>query len=361
MASKQPAHTTQTTEVKLPAWVDAASKENYDYAKQLGSAAFNPYKGDRVADTSPLMKQAYDLISKNSGKAAGIFEGMATDASNFDPGTIAGTDLSQYMNPYTSEVIDKSLADMDKTRAQALMSNASAAQKAGAFGGSRHGIVDAVTNAESAEAAGLLSSQLRSGAYDKAVASAQQDIANRTNTFTSKQGAMGNAATGMQESSLKDFAGLMQGGMQQQAQSQAEIDSAREIHDEKRNFDLENLNLRLSALGMSPYGKSEATDKKTSGGSSGTDIGQLGLGVFSLLLGLSEDDTKTDKEKVGKVPGTDLDMWAFRYKKDPKTYPKVVGVMASDVEEKMPEFVHKVEGKRVIDYGGIMAKAGKAA
>jgi hypothetical protein len=79
----------------------------------------------------------------------------------------------------------------------------------------------------------------------------------------------------------------------------------------------------------------------------------MGLGIFSTILGLSEDDTKTDKEKVGKLPGTDLDLWAYRYKKDPKTYPKVVGVMASDVEKKIPEAVHKVDGKRVINYGMI--------
>ena len=350
MAPKTPSKTTQVTEVKLPEWVDKASQENYEFAKELGTDPFNPYTGDRVADTSPLMKQAYDLISSNSGKASSIFEGLAADASGFNL-----TDVSAHMNPFTSEVIDKSLADMDKTRQQSIMSNASAAQKAGAFGGSRHGIIDAVTNAETAEAAGLLSSQLRKQGFDTATA-------NKLSEFTARQGAGANAASGMQESTLKDFAGLMQGGMQQQQQAQAEIDAAREVHDEKRNYDLENLNLRLSALGMSPYGKQESTQKTTTGGSSGTDWGQMGLGIFSLLLGLSDDDTKTDKEKLGgKIPGTDLEAWAFRYKGDPKTYPKSIGVMASDVEKKMPEAVHKIGKRRVIDYGAIMARAGKAA
>ena len=45
---------------------------------------------------------------------------------------------------------------------------------------------------------------------------------------------------------------------------------------------------------------------------------------------------KTDITKLGKDPKTGLDMHAFRYKGDPKTYPKVVGPMAQDVEKQFP-------------------------
>ena len=45
---------------------------------------------------------------------------------------------------------------------------------------------------------------------------------------------------------------------------------------------------------------------------------------------------KTDITNLGKDPKTGLKMHAFRYKGDPKTYPKVVGPMAQDVEKKFP-------------------------
>jgi hypothetical protein len=282
---------------------------------------------------------------------------------------------------------------LDDTRVKALMQNSSAATAAKAFGGSRHGIVDAVTNAEAAKEAGLLSANLRKDAYDSATnlatgdinrrlqtdmsnrdATLSSDVGNRNatltadqanqqnilNTFLARTGAQGNAANGLvasgqagQAAQMQNFAGLMQMGQQQQMQEQTELDSAREKFDERRNYDIENLNLRLSALGMSPYGRTENTTKETQGGSGGTDWAQAGLGIFSLLLGLSEDTMKTDKQKVGKLPGTDLELWAWRYKGDPKTYPKAVGVMASDVEKKMPKAVTKVDGKRVINYGMI--------
>lgn len=437
MTSKQPSKTTQVTEVKLPAWVDSASQENYTLAKELGSKPFEQYEGDRVASTSPATKAAYDYFNKNVGSAQGgvdgatsgyndakgMFEGIAGQADALKPsnvqagnvvsqdviaGMLANTDLSKYMNPYIDNVESKAMDSLERQRMQATNANSGAAAAAKAFGGSRHGITDAVTNAEAAREAGILSANLRKEGFDTAAglatsdinrrlstdlanrdstlsaqtgnrnAAMQADLANQRNildTFLASTGAKSNAAQGVmssaggllnasqvgQDAKMKDFAGLMQMGQQQQMQSQQEIEAAREKFGEQRDYDLENLNLRLSALGMSPYGKQESTNKTTSGGSSGTDFGQLGMGLFSMLLGLSEDKTKTDIEKVGTVPGTDLGLFAYRYKKDPKSYPKTVGVMASDVEKKMPEAVHKVDGKRVINYGAIgerMAKHG---
>lgn len=99
---------------------------------------------------------------------------------------------------------------------------------------------------------------------------------------------------------------------------------------------------------MSPYGKTETANKTTSGGG-GTDIAQAGLGVFSLLMGLFSDrEDKTDIEKLGVDPATGLQMYAYRYKKDPKHYPKVVGPMAQDIEKKFPGSTKKVGGHMMV-------------
>lgn len=365
MAPKTPSNTTQTTKVELPKWVDEASQQNYKDAQALADQPDSFYTGPRVADMGSATKQAIEGVMAGAGssqvnfdKANGIFDQIAKDAKGFNAGTIADADLSKYMNPYIDEVESKSLAALDKSRLQSLNSNASAAQAAGAFGGSRAAIIDAVTNAETADKAGLLSSQLRSAGFDKALSSAQQDITNRTNTFNAQQTGQNSAAQGLmasatagQTAKMQDFAALLQSGQLQQNQAQALIDSDMSVFNQQRDRDIEDLNLKLSALGMSPYGKTETANKTSTGGSSGTDIGQMGLGIFSLLLGLSEDDEKTDKKKIGKVPGTDLDLWSYRYKGDPKSYPKVVGPMASDIEKKMPDAVHRVNGKRIVNYG----------
>ena len=399
MGGSQPSTTTQINKVELPKWVDEASQKNYDLATGIADKKYSEYTGPMVAPTGASTKKAYDLINMSQGDTGNAIAGtdpiwnkMLKNANglkynDIDPmmlssRNLTGVDLSGYMNPYTNEVENHAMAALEKSRQQSTNSNSAAATAAGAFGGSRHGVVDAVTNAETATAAGDLSAQLRQQGYDRATSLAMGDLersdairtgnANRQltadstnadnilNYFNSKNSALSGAATGKigaaeaaQGADMKDFAALSQAGMSQQQQAQAILDAKKARGDRVKNSDIDDLNLRLSALGMSPYGKTETTDKTTTGGSSGTDWGQMGMGVFSLLLGLSEDDTKTDKEKVGMVPGTDLEMWAFRYKKDPKHYPKVVGVMASDVEKKMPDAVHRVDGKRVINYGMI--------
>lgn len=340
MAPKTPAKTEQVTKVELPAWVDSASQANYNLAAQLGSQTVPVYQGNRVGEMSGSTTNALEALKKAALGSTNNFADIASGKVS-----LANTDLSPYLNPYTNEVVDKSLADADKSRVQALMGNSDAAIKAGAFGGSRHGVTDAVTNAEALQDQGLLASQLRSAGFTQAQSAAQGDIANRIT-----------GAQGYSDATSKAIAELLGIGSQEQSTAQAKIDADMAKFNEPRQNQIDNLNLRLSALGMSPYGKTETANKTSSAGSSGTDFGQLGMGIFSLLLGLSEDDTKTDKEKVGKVPGTDLDLWAYRYKKDPKTYPKVVGVMASDVEKKMPEAVHRIDDKRVINYG-LIAKA----
>jgi hypothetical protein len=41
-------------------------------------------------------------------------------------------------------------------------------------------------------------------------------------------------------------------------------------------------------------------------------------------------------------------MYSFRYKGDPKSYPKVVGPMAQDVQKKYPGHVAEIGGKLAI-------------
>jgi hypothetical protein len=76
--------------------------------------------------------------------------------------------------------------------------------------------------------------------------------------------------------------------------------------------------------------------------------GLFGLGG-SVLGGLLKSDRrdKTDIEKLGKHRG--VDMYAYRYKGDPKTYPKSVGPMAQDVEKKFPGSTFGIGGHRVIN------------
>jgi hypothetical protein len=77
--------------------------------------------------------------------------------------------------------------------------------------------------------------------------------------------------------------------------------------------------------------------------------GLFGLGG-SLISGgaslLSDPKDKTDIEQLGEKDGVPIA--AFRYKGDPKSYPKVVGPMADDVEKRLPGSTFGIGGHRAI-------------
>lgn len=374
MAPKTPSKTTQVTEVKLPEWVDKASQENYALAQQIGNKPYNPYTGQTVADvgqgTTDAWKMFYDTLGAGDAQrneASGIFSKIGSStAPTVKAGSLADVDLNKYLNPYRDEVETNALNALDRSRVQSLMGNADKASAAGAFGGSRSGVVDAVTNAQSAIGAGDLSAKLRQAGFDTATGLAQNDLnrdlqgqtTNASNWLNNQGQQLGagqgllTAGQGISDQRSKDVAGLSAIGGQQQQQAQKLLDDQKGKFDQEQNYDVERLNLLLSSLGMSPYGKTENTTKTTSGGSSGTDFAQMGLGILSLLPmipGLSDRNEKTDIQKVGHDDALDLDLYAYRYKGDPKNYPKVVGPMAQDVEKKYPDAVKKVNGKRVVD------------
>jgi hypothetical protein len=68
--------------------------------------------------------------------------------TNVTAGQIATTDLSPYMNPFQSNVIDATAQQVERARQQAMMMQGAQATAAGAFGGSRHGVADSQTMGE---------------------------------------------------------------------------------------------------------------------------------------------------------------------------------------------------------------------
>lgn len=329
--------TTQTTQVKLPKWVDKASQENYKFAQQVANKPYNPYLGQTVADLGQGTKDAYELFYSTMGQGNDNYA-AASDLYAKQAQGILGLDRDAYMNPFVDEVESKALGALDKSRVQALMGNADKARAAKAFGGDRAAVVDAVTNAETAEKAGILSAGLRKDAFDTASGLMAGDLANFG------QAAAGNIATGdaFNKQRMSDVTGLLGIGQQQQAQQQTELDDARSKFEDANNYDLERLNILLSSLGMSPYGRTETTKATTSGG--GFDPAQFGLGLLSVFAGMSDERSKDIHARIGEKHGVPVYEW--NYKGDDTVHR---GPMAQDVEEVLPEAVIEFGGLKMVD------------
>ena len=129
-------------------------------------------------------------------------QGLTGAADQFDPTTV-----SSYMNPYETEAIDTAMADIQ--RAGTIQGQGVRAQAvgAGAFGGSRSGIMESELGRNILDQQARTAAQMRQSGYQDAATRAQ-------NAFESSKG------RGLQGSQLagnfgKNFAGL--GGMAQGA------------------------------------------------------------------------------------------------------------------------------------------------
>jgi len=127
----------------------------------------------------------------------------ATDvnAAQANLGMSGAGSIGSYMNPYTQQVSQNALADLETARQNAIRQTAQQAGAARAFGGSRQGVAEAQTNLGFGTQAGKLSTQLNEQAFNQAMAAQQQDLARQ------QQASMQNAA---QRSAASQFgAGAM--------------------------------------------------------------------------------------------------------------------------------------------------------
>lgn len=335
----------QQNKVELPAWVDQASQENYGFAKEVANRPLQQYEGSRVADPSTMTTQGYGVLQKSIGQNEPLY-GQAADIYGQTAGPL---DINQFLNPYTSEVEKNSINNANTALTQHLADISSNAQKAGAFGGSRFGVQQGVAQAEGARGIGDLTAQLRKQGVDFAT---QTALADRTGRQAAAGGLLSTAgARGAQTTS--DVGALLGAGQQEQGQRQRVIDAAMQKFSEMTGYPVEQLNIRLAALGMSPYGKTE-TGTKTSSTETPMDWATTGLGVIKslpALLAMSDRNTKTD---IKKLTDGDIPMYSYRYKGDPKSYPKVVGPMAQDIEKKYPSAIKKVGRYKTIDINNLM-------
>tara|TARA_R110002167_G_scaffold85763_2_gene232423 strand:- start:88 stop:1263 length:1176 start_codon:yes stop_codon:yes gene_type:complete len=176
----------------------------------------------------------------NTSAATGIYNAgntMANEAG-YQPSQIGAptsAQLGQYTNPWESQVVDQSLADLERSRLTAQNIGGANAGAANAFGGSRQGVAEAETNRAYADQVARTTSGLRQTGYQNAQDMARQaDMTNQTAGLTGSQNRQG-AATNLANVSNLGFnmgqtiqGNMDQQGAQQQQQQQQLINKAKE-------------------------------------------------------------------------------------------------------------------------------------
>jgi len=382
-STNQQSQQQSVSQVQLPAWVNQAAQQNYALAQNVANRPLTQFQGQQVADIGPQTQQAWDLAASSGGAGADQYNAAqaayltaaGTPATQVTPQSLAKTNLDPYMNPFTQSVINSTLPLMQQQNALSQNQQANAANSANAFGGSRQGVQQGVAQAQGAMNIGQMASQLNQANFAQAQAAATGDISRDLAAQTSNQGAdqaninsllaagtgLAGLGTQAQTNQRQQFLELSTAGAQQQQQAQAGINAQINQFNQANAYPGQQLSVLQSALGMTPYGSttmgsSTGQQQTTSTPSMASDIfgglqalggafgagGPFGAGGAGAALFASDRHLKTDIVKTGVHPPSGLPIYSYRYKGDPKSYPKVAGPMAEDAMQVAPHAVRTV-------------------
>lgn len=157
-------------------------------------------------------------------------------------GQLSQTNLAPYQNPFTSQVINQTAADLERQRQIQQAQIGAQATAANAYGGSRQGVTEALSNEAFARQLAQTSAGLRQAGFQQAQEAAGQDIARQMaaeqfNVGTGLSGSEQRLRAGAQLANLGNIGfgmgqdvteNLARQGAQEQLLQQALIDAARQ-------------------------------------------------------------------------------------------------------------------------------------
>jgi len=280
----------------------------FNTGKQVAAQPYQAYDAPRVAPFSPFQLQGQQATVDTARGGFGQNEvnlaaNTAFNESQYQPNQVASTqvtpnlfrntDMNNYMNPYTTGAIDAAMGDIERQRQMQEGNIAGAATAANAFGGSRHGLVEAENNRNAQQLGGRLAADMRNTGYNQATGLAMQDIGNQMNAQQLNQQAMlqaqlSNQAAGLQGSQnrldagamLGDLGGTMSGmrygdaaalsgvGDLQQGQGQRIMDDQYGRFAEERDYPIRMLDILRGVSGLLPSPVMQSSRSSSLGGGS---------------------------------------------------------------------------------------------
>lgn len=225
---------------------------------------------------------------------------MIGPAPNVTAGSFLGSDIGSYMSPYLDKVAGSTMNQLERQRQIALTGNNAAATAAGAYGGSRHGIVDSETNRNFFDVGQNAMSNLYNTGFGNATALQQADMnrdmnAQQFNAGNFLQSAIANQGAGLQGQQLRQGAATNLanvGTTQQNAGYQAgealtniggvQQGFTQQQMDAIRNLPLERQQMIAQALGLNVGGGSGMQNSSTQSSNSSAQ-GSMTKGIFESL------------------------------------------------------------------------------
>ena len=217
-----PVYTT-TDKKELPPFLEQAYKKLAQQAEAVTdpSVQYTPYGGQRLAPLTTEQQYA----RQRGFEQARAYEpdlGMARGLTSLSVAPIGQADITQYMNPYQTQVTQNVLDEMRRRSDIQGQQTSDAAVRSGAFGGARHGVQESERMRNLREQQSRTAAEMGQQNYQQALAAAQAQKAQQL----SGAGAFGNIAGQQMSLGQQGIQGLTQAGAMGQQQLQKGMDIA---------------------------------------------------------------------------------------------------------------------------------------
>ena len=217
-----PVYTT-TEKKELPPFLEQAYKKLAQQAEAVTdpTVKYTPYGGQRLAPLTTEQQYA----RQRGFQQARAYEpdlGMARGLTSLSMAQISEADITQYMNPYQTQVTQNVLDEMRRRSDIQGQQISDAAVRSGAFGGARHGVQESERMRNLREQQSRTAAEMGQQNYQQALAAAQAQKAQQL----SGAGAFGNIAGQQMSLGQQGIQGLTQAGAMGQQQLQKGMDIA---------------------------------------------------------------------------------------------------------------------------------------
>lgn len=267
----------------VPDWMQEYIKADLSKASGIAGQDYQPYTGPTVAPLTDAQNQAYSNISNNQGNwQPALNQAMSGTAAASNPTLDQGV-FNSYLSPYTNGILNN-IAQMGQQNLteNLLPSVNSSFTGSGQWGSSRH--ADFTNNAVRDENQTVL--QQQNAALQQSYDSAMSNYQTAQGRALTGAGQEGQLASQQQAQGLQDAAALEASGQAQQAQTQKNLDQAKQDFTDQRDYGKNNTNWIMSLLSGAPQQSSTSTTSTGPGSSFSPSPLATIAGSLSLLNGL---------------------------------------------------------------------------
>ena len=163
----------------------------------------------------------------------------------------ANPNVNQFMNPYQQQVVDATIRDVGNAAQMGLNNIGAQAQRSGAYGGSRQGVMEAEALKGFNQQALDQVSRLNQQGFNNAI----------NNAFRSAQGLQGVGSQAFNMGQAINQQQMRQGAMQQQLMQNL-INAGKNQYNQFASAPTNKLGLPLAALGATPLPETQTTDRQ---------------------------------------------------------------------------------------------------